>query len=383
MYARGRHAAPMIVTCPSCQTRFRFPPDRIGSAGARIRCSRCRGVFAVSPHGEARAEAGEPSIAPQPAAPAVRSAPSADPFLANLGPDPFRPTTAEALGPQPDYDIGGAQGAAEALQASLDDPGPSLYACATPLALEDQTPRPPPLPPSSRRQEQRPDDEAPRVEEATLAPAESPSASGPLEVSYPLPADLAPAAAPAQAEARAAGTAPAPAEETPRRRRAAALGAAAMDALSLALLVGLAAAVAGWRGELGRRSGGGSAESVTTARVTGGLFDTADGPPVLVVRGEVEARQPVDRVRVLVALLEGGRTIATAEGLAGAAADPEQVFAASSVEQVATLRRALDARAAGPLEAGARAPFLVVFPGPVPDLAGVEVRATAEPVRGR
>ncbi|HEX7622601.1 MAG TPA: hypothetical protein VF400_03445, partial [Anaeromyxobacteraceae bacterium] len=135
----------------------------------------------------------------------MRSAASADPFLANLGPDPFRPATAgtldpdpfrpataEALGPQPDYDLGGAQGAAEAPQESLDDPGPSLYASATPLALEDQTPRPPPLPPSSRRREQRSDDEATRVEEAPLTLAESASASGPLAESPPVsgpPAD--------------------------------------------------------------------------------------------------------------------------------------------------------------------------------------------------
>ena len=282
-----------------------------------------------------------------------------------------------ALAPEPpargeSREVGGE------LQASLDDPGapPS----AADLALEDHTPRPPPLPPSSRRDELRLGDEATHVEDVPLEPAELPAASGPRDVAYALPADLPPPAPLAQAAEPAPGQGVARAEGDARPRRAVRLGAAAMNALSLALLVGLAAALAGWRGELGRRFGGGRAEAVTTARVTGGLFDTAEGARVLVVRGEVEAHQPMDGVRVRVALLEGARTVAAAEGLAGAAADPEQVFAATNLAQIATLRSALDARAAGPLAPGTRAPFLVVFPAPLPDLAGLEVRATAEPI---
>jgi len=317
------------------------------------------------------------------ATPAPQSAPAfaaaADPFLADLGPDPFGLAAAGALAAEPG-DFGGSRGAAEALQASLDDPRASWDGGPAILALEDDTPRPPPLPSSSRRNELHLADEATRVEDVPLPPAEPPSQSGPLEVSYPLPADFDPPATPA---APAEGPKPTPAEGVLRRRRAAVVGGAAMNALPLALLVGLTAVVAVWRGELGRRFGGGSAEAVTTAHVTGGLFDTANGAPVLVVRGEVEARGPVDGVRVRVALLEGGRTVAAAEGLAGAAADPEQVFAAVSPALVAVLRGALDARAAGPLEAGGRAPFVVVFPAPVPDLAGLVVRATAEPARRR
>ena len=373
----------MIVTCPSCQTRFRFPPDKIGPDGARIRCSRCRNVFAVSPGGKGFAEGAGPAEArptPAGAAPAPAPpppAPATDPFLADLGPDPFGLAETGALAPEPpargeSREVGGE------LQASLDDPGapPS----AADLALEDHTPRPPPLPPSSRRDELRLGDEATHVEDVPLEPAELPAASGPRDVAYALPADLPPPAPLAQAAEPAPGQGVARAEGDARPRRAVRLGAAAMNALSLALLVGLAAALAGWRGELGRRFGGGRAEAVTTARVTGGLFDTAEGARVLVVRGEVEAHQPMDGVRVRVALLEGARTVAAAEGLAGAAADPEQVFAATNLAQIATLRSALDARAAGPLAPGTRAPFLVVFPAPLPDLAGLEVRATAEPI---
>ena len=379
----------MIVTCPSCQTRFRFPPDRIGPAGARIRCSRCRGVFAVSPRGEARADRGEqPEEPPSPvhaapipdqqATPAFAAA--VDPFLADFGPDPFGPAAAGTLAMEPG-DLGAAPGAAGALQAALVDPGPTSYGVVANLALEDHTPRPPPLPTSSQRDELRFDDEEEtRGQEVPLPAAELPPPSSPPEVSYPLPADFDPSAAPAQVAA--AGTEAVLAEgASRRRRRALAFGAAAMNALSLVLLVGLAAAVAVSKGELGRRFGGGGAEAVTTARVTGGLFDTIDGSPVLVVRGEVEARRPVDGVRVRVALLDGGRIVATAEGLAGAAADPEQVFGAGTRARIAGLRGALDALAAGPLEAGARAPFVVLFPAPVPDLTGLEVRATAEPIR--
>lgn len=382
----------MIVTCPSCQTRFRFPPDKIGPDGARIRCSRCRSVFAVSQRGEAFAERGGPaearptlaSAAPAPAAPPPAFAPAADPFLADLGPDPFGLATAGGLPPEPSTP-GAAQELAGELQAPLDEPGAPLHGPGAPssaadLALEDHTPRPPPLPTSSRRDELRLGDEATHVEDVPLPPAELPAASGPPDVAYPLPADLPPPTPPAQAAQPSPGPELAPDERDARPRRAVRLGAAAMNALSLALLVGLAAAVAGWRGELGKRFGGGHAEAVTTARVTGGLFDTADGARVLVVRGEVEARQPVDGVRVRVALLDGARTVAAAEGLAGAAADPEQVFAAANPAQIATLRGALDARAAGPLAPGTRAPFLVLFPAPLPDLAGLEVRATAEPI---
>ena len=37
----------MIITCTSCQTRFRVADDRIGPKGARVRCSRCQALFVV------------------------------------------------------------------------------------------------------------------------------------------------------------------------------------------------------------------------------------------------------------------------------------------------------------------------------------------------
>lgn len=35
----------MIVTCPSCSTRFRVDPARVGSAGRRLKCGRCAHVW--------------------------------------------------------------------------------------------------------------------------------------------------------------------------------------------------------------------------------------------------------------------------------------------------------------------------------------------------
>jgi predicted Zn finger-like uncharacterized protein len=38
---------PMIVTCESCQTRFRLDPDRIKGTSSKVRCSRCGHIFQV------------------------------------------------------------------------------------------------------------------------------------------------------------------------------------------------------------------------------------------------------------------------------------------------------------------------------------------------
>lgn len=37
----------MIITCPECLTKFRFPEDRIPEGGSKARCSRCQHVFQV------------------------------------------------------------------------------------------------------------------------------------------------------------------------------------------------------------------------------------------------------------------------------------------------------------------------------------------------
>ena len=39
----------MIITCASCLTKFNLDESRISSKGAKVRCSRCRHVFRISP----------------------------------------------------------------------------------------------------------------------------------------------------------------------------------------------------------------------------------------------------------------------------------------------------------------------------------------------
>jgi len=447
----------MIVTCSSCQTRFRVSPDKVGPNGARIRCSRCESVFVVVPEG---------GPAPAPPAPAPRTAPpplparrpgvrATAPIPAEIPDDPFAPPPpvpasadpfalkgtplprTPALSPVPD------PFAAELdLPAGQDDPfdldlGPDPFGVASPdpaagssavasdrvqratadlakllgapdeapsdpasLALEEReparrTPRPAP------RLDDGDDARAHGADVAMLGPglgattglievprtaAEVASAAG-LSVPAPSP----PMAAPAE---RPPGRAPVTAvgEDVPRRRalpRDRRIVSALANSLSLALLLAAAAALfLAWRGELGARVAGALAHAapaplIEASGVTGGLYDTAAGSPVLVVRGHVAARAAVTgSVRVRVEVVAAGRVVAAAEGLAGATATPEEVFGAGADEAAASLRRALDGRAATSLEPGVRAPFLVLFPPPAPDARGARLRVSAEPASG-
>jgi hypothetical protein len=156
------------------------------------------------------------------------------------------------------------------------------------------------------------------------------------------------------------------------------------NSLSLALLITVAVALFfTWRGGLLGRLRGAMARgapSVEASAVTGGLYDTAAGSPVLVVRGRVGAKSAVTGpVRVRVELVDGARVVAAAVGLAGSAATAEQVHGAGTPEEAAALRRALDALAAARLTAGESVPFLVVFPSPAPDPRGLTLRVEAEP----
>lgn len=419
----------MIVTCPSCQTRFRLASDRIGPAGARIRCSVCKAIFRLAASGEvspdeaaqplpdppgppstqtigtgssgfAPARAGDPFAPPPRGSPSPSVDPFAasaiDPFTAALGPDPFSPG---AAAPRPSE----VQGAGSALQAALSSvpaaaAGPVAvlpsYVDPDALSLEEAPPRPrlapPPLPvrsPTAATDLARADgaiqavEEARGEEELTFGTASEPAPASPLLAALDFAAP--PEAAPPLPAAPAADPAPYPATSAlPRMRRRTGLAAVVANSLSLALLLALTAGLLSWRGGLGRRAraalGVGGAAAVEPVRVRAGLYETAAGPQVLVVRGEVRAHRPVaGPLRVRVALVEGARTVATAEALAGATASPEDVFALATAGDASSLRRALDARAAKALPSGGRAPFLVVFPAPLPEPSGLEVRTVA------
>ena len=62
----------MIAACPDCGARYRIDPAKLPAGGARLRCTRCQGVFRVeAPTGES-----SPAAA---AAPAPQAAPAAQP----------------------------------------------------------------------------------------------------------------------------------------------------------------------------------------------------------------------------------------------------------------------------------------------------------------
>ncbi|HEY6106878.1 MAG TPA: zinc-ribbon domain-containing protein, partial [Anaeromyxobacteraceae bacterium] len=68
----------MIVTCTSCQARFRIPDEKIGPKGAKVRCSKCRNVFVAKP----AAGAGEAKAPPRDSFAAAPAGAPSDPFAA-------------------------------------------------------------------------------------------------------------------------------------------------------------------------------------------------------------------------------------------------------------------------------------------------------------
>lgn len=370
----------MNVTCPSCQTRFRLAPDRIAPSGARVRCSACKGVFRLSRSGEVSpdgpVEASPIAAAVRPfGVAATRAGPPAFPAA-----DPFAPP---------------APSAAEALRAMLDALPPPGPAAAPPpgtasgaLALEDWPPAPRAVPPPLAGRTPAPSAAGAGADAAPGAPSGGELAFTPTPRAEAAPPAGAPAPPATAGRPAAAGASPGPepaiasvTTALPKLRRPG-LAAVAGNALSLALLLALAAGLLAWRVEAGRRGrglSGGAAGAVVPGAVRAGLYDADGGAAVLVVRGEVRAERGIQGpVRVHVTLVDGGRTVAAADALAGASASAEEVHAAATVEQAAALRRALDAGAVAALPAGGAAPFLIVFPPPLPDLTGVEVRTAAE-----
>ncbi|MGB9699622.1 MAG: DUF3426 domain-containing protein [Thermodesulfobacteriota bacterium] len=62
----------MIITCPSCLTKFKLAEDRLPAGGAKARCSKCQHIFFISPEPAPPAAPREAEI---PAAPVQISGP--------------------------------------------------------------------------------------------------------------------------------------------------------------------------------------------------------------------------------------------------------------------------------------------------------------------
>jgi predicted Zn finger-like uncharacterized protein len=386
----------MIVNCSSCQTRFRVSMDKCGPKGARIRCSCCNAVFVVRPPAEPPAHptpsAPAPALAaldlvtppreqlPRPSLPLDPFAPvplgAAQSLAASLDGerDPFAPAPSPQVVSDLDALLGGvpAPSTAQIGWGEIDlgtPPAPAPLAPARGAA-----PVPPPLPPAAA---------------SAPTPPPLPAATPPPVVPHATAAAAAPtatAAAPAAAP-RAVGDVRTPRPATPLRRARRGRAARALEStLSLVLLLAIAAAIFVARGA-GRGAGfsallrGGAAiaaEPPFTVQARAGVYDTAAGPQVVVVRGTVAARAGSEGpVRVSVELVDGDQAVARGDALAGAVPTPEEVYAAGTAEGAAALRRAASAGASPRLAPGVRAPFAVVLADVPPDLRRVEVRTSA------
>ncbi len=72
----------MIIECPECSARFRVADEKIKSGGIKVRCSKCKAVFSISPESERRFSRSDEERQP---------GPGSDPFSMD---DPFEQTSA-------------------------------------------------------------------------------------------------------------------------------------------------------------------------------------------------------------------------------------------------------------------------------------------------
>jgi predicted Zn finger-like uncharacterized protein len=347
-----------------------------------------------------------------------------DPFSAAISPRAARVSLEERRLPVTDLaDLLGDDPRPPAVPPPLPPPrdargfpaGPEGGRLGPDLALEERT-TPPPAPLRTRGD---------LLADLPLLPREDDLDAGPTELGAPAAAEeeplalatepvrglpemwrTSPAFPPAPEEvvppepARSAdvGSSPEAKTEAAARVRAARRGALrsiAINAVSLAALLGVALAFRVlWRGEgtaaawspsallRAVRPGERTAASLETAGVTSGRYPRAAGAPLLFVRGEVISRAPAPlaRVRVDVEVVRAGRVLAHRSGLAGAVPTAEELHAVKDAAALDALASAISGRARD-VRPGAPVPFLVPFAEVPEDLTGASVRVVASPAR--
>lgn len=365
----------MIVSCPSCQARFRVADEKVGPKGSRARCARCGSIILVPP----------PSASPVPEAPfdfravsAPLPAPHAE--VGNAPPGFDRPAVTDLADLETTESrerrlaAVTASGYAPALPASaeLEDAGPGAPGEVPPGAVPpvERTPGAPvPLP------QPRPEGWAP-VADRLRAPEEgagevAPEATGARGTA-------ATAAATPDAPPATTGAHPADGEPLPAARWQSRVVNVASTAVVLAVAVG---AFLWWRGDglagrLGRGAGAGG--DVEVLDVSTGTYAADAGRRLVYVRGHVRSRV-YGPVRVRAEMIRAGNVVAAGEVRAGVLPTPEDLAAIAGPPDLERLRAVLESRTPASADAGAPQPFLVPLLEPPGDPGGVSVRVDAVP----
>lgn len=132
----------MRTTCPSCDTAYTIPDDRIGPKGRKVRCTRCSEQWTVSLADLDPTVAFRDAIAADDAAPEAPSTPAA-PVSAAIAPAPSAAPTLEALPAEP-ITTARIGGDADEHDATVDTPPTPAVAVAIPNSVESVA-EPPPL----------------------------------------------------------------------------------------------------------------------------------------------------------------------------------------------------------------------------------------------
>ncbi len=116
----------MRTFCPTCETGYTIPDDRIGPKGRKVRCTKCGEEWRVLAGGETAALEAAPAPAPTPKAPPPKPAPEPEIAVAPVAPPVAvaTPVTAAAASPPPEVTAEAEEPDAVA-PSEADDAGPA------------------------------------------------------------------------------------------------------------------------------------------------------------------------------------------------------------------------------------------------------------------